>query len=76
MSQKVLTLFSVKKVAEACVEERYMALKMHSTFKTWKMDDVEEIVHGAMLASGALLKAKNDGAKVAVLLLLLGLFVC
>lgn len=49
-----------------------------SAFKLKEMedDDAELIVHSAMVASGALLSTKNDGAKAAGLLLLLGLFAC
>ena len=36
----------------------------------------EDIVHAGMLASGALLSAKSDGAKVGGLFLLLALFAC
>jgi hypothetical protein len=48
------------------------------SFNLQSMDenDAEVIVHGAMLASGALLRSKNDGAKAAGLLLLFGLFAC
>lgn len=49
-----------------------------NAFKLQNMedDDAELIVHGAMVASGALISAKSDGAKAAGLLLLLGLFAC
>ncbi len=39
-------------------------------------DDAEDIAHGAMVATAALLASKSDGAKVCGLLLLLGLVAC
>jgi hypothetical protein len=39
-------------------------------------EDAEDLMHGAMIASGGLLMAKNDGAKVVGLLLLVGLIFC
>lgn len=47
-----------------------------TTFKLDTMSDetAEDIVHGGMLLSAGLLASKNQGAKIAGLLLALGLF--
>lgn len=39
-------------------------------------NDAEDIAHGAMITTAALLASKNDGAKVCGALLLLGLVAC
>lgn len=49
-----------------------------NTFDLENMDDdtAEDIVHGGMIASAALLASKNEGAKIGGLLLLIGLVAC
>ena len=39
-------------------------------------DDAEDVAHAAMVATGLLLKSKNDNAKVGGLFMLFGLFIC